>query len=576
MLTRLRRGGLGGQAAVTALFGLTFGYLTLRSFLGVDLADGSYPLVLSRRVAHGAMPLADEQGLHVFGSLPAAPFVLVWEAAFGSTGLILATRLFTVAWIAVVVLVCQRALTPTLPPLPVAAGLCGVTLALPYAVIGTTYNTVAMFGLLLATCAGFAAVHARPRGWLPTAAVAAPVASIAFPGVTPGAVCLLLALLVVLRRQGASWAQIGRNLALPAALVVVALLVFLTVGPGWDQVEQSVADQRTARPATGGLGSVLDLFSSWLGGYLTEPGKLPLALLAAAAAAVLPWRQAAAAAALAAAGLLLWFASAQPGANMLDIDDGTYPGAMGVLASVVLLPIAVRCAGRDAATRQLLLLSAVTLPSLLGVQAMTASGFTFGAIAAGGAPFALAVFVAFAQFLSRPDLGRGWQVGLLAPALITGACLTAVVFNEGTTFQQRNLVTSGPAAGLWVSDSSVTRIRAVETLADRCPAEARALVVGAPGGYLWLPARSAAMGSWLGNDAVQSIPVERQLARRPTCILAARAAADPDWTAADQAVLDRLAVGMRPVGRPVFLHTSPTLGDIYVQVYAAGQASSGR
>lgn len=376
----------------------------------------------------------------------------------------------------------------------------------------------------------------------------------------------MLALLVGLRLRRSTWRVVLRDLVLPASLVALALLAFLAIGPGIGGARQAVEDQRRIRPSAGGLAGVQEL-GPWLTNYLTQPGKLPLALVAALLAALLPWRRVAAVSAVSACALLLWFASAQPGPNLLDLDRGTYPGAMGTLAAVILLPVALRAAVNDRRYRPLLALGGSALPAVIGVQAMTASGTGYGAMFVGAAPFALAVFTGFALFLSEPRGSRVWRFAGAGPVLVSAVALTAVVFSEGTTFQPRTQITSGPAAGLWVSESSIVRTRTIERMVAQCPEESSVLLVGSPGAYLWFPAHSAAIGSWLSVEVLEGLPLDRQLSRRADCILVTRREGNRYVSADDERVLSQLLAGMRPAGPPVFLDRYATIGSNYLQAY---------
>lgn len=91
-------------------------FLIFRCFIGADLRDGGYALVLTRRLAAGDLPFADEMSLHVMGALPAVPFAALWMAVMGDTGLVLAYRLFTAAFIAAMLVVSARALRGLVSP----------------------------------------------------------------------------------------------------------------------------------------------------------------------------------------------------------------------------------------------------------------------------------------------------------------------------------------------------------------------------------------------------------------------------------------------------------------------------
>jgi hypothetical protein len=135
------------------------------STLGADLSDDGHNIALAWRMSLGDSPFADEMNLRATGSLLAVPFTWVWTHLFGMTGLVLASRIFFVAVAFGVGFLAYRALRTTLRPVTAAIAVTAPLMALPYHLGQISYNTMPIFGLVLGTAAGFAAVVRRDRRW---------------------------------------------------------------------------------------------------------------------------------------------------------------------------------------------------------------------------------------------------------------------------------------------------------------------------------------------------------------------------------------------------------------------------
>lgn len=551
---------------VFAIFTVTFVYLLARCFIGVDFNDGSYVIALARRMAAGQAPLSSEMDGHTLGSMFAVPFTWVWISALGTTALIVASKVFAAVWIAGTTYASYRALAPLFSRIPTALTMCAMCLALPYSLIVTSYNTVPMFGLLLATCAGYRTICSYSRRWAVTTSFAATLAVVGFPIVGVAAALLLIAVAWCCRRRGVRTRDLLVDLLLPCLTVAVLLAAFVVAVPGLSAVRESLQVQKASRQGAGSLDLLRGFISHELS-YFTTAGKFPLALAAAVVAALMRKPLLIVLASLVSGLLLFDFARNMPDPNTLAINSGSFPATMAILVTITWLPIAIRVAVTSPRYRGLLLLSLTALPGAAGVQMVTASGYDYGAAMDGLAPFTTAVLLGFGLHIWQPSMARAWRLGAVIPLAITGMCLTAVVFQEGPVFQHRTLVGSGPAAGLWVADNSLSAQRAVRTLTGACPTHARALLIGVPGVYLWLPARSAATVSWLATDSVQYIPLKAQLARRADCVIATPSSDFAPRLAADKRVQEQLLQGMRPATAPIVVAVSVVHGPIIMQTY---------
>lgn len=556
---------LRGAPWVVATFGVTFAYLLVRCFVGVDLNDGAYVLAIARRMAAGDRPFVDEMSAHTLGSMFAVPFVWLWTSLFGSTALIAASRVFAVLWMATTSVISYRALSASLPPLPSAVALCVTAVSLPYSIIATSYNTVSMFALVLATCAAYRTITDYDPRWARTTAVSATVATIAFPAVLAGAGALLVVTVIICRRSIA-WRRLLLDIAMPWAVLSLLVGVALLGVCGASAVQAALQAQSHMRPAIDVSGLVG--FAKFELAYLTTPGKLPLvALLGLVSIATVRWRLISWASAIAALLLLLSFAVKHPSANSIALDGGTFSAAFGLLSALLCLPFALRTGWINERLRTLLLLSLCSLLSAAGVQLVTASGYTFGAAMDGAGPIVLAIVLGTAMHLADITPRRFAAPVVVLPLVTALACLNSVVFNEGPTMQPRWLISTGPAAGLWVSDSSRHALAQVETLTHACPAQSRLFAVSLPGAYLWQPPRSAATVSWLGTDVLHSFPLQEQLKRRADCIVAVADSTFRGLRAQDATAQRRLLQGYRPVTPPLVVSTDPVHGDQVFQTW---------
>lgn len=492
-------------------------YLLARSLVGTDVADGSYVIALARRMAAGDALFDAEWSMHGLGSAFAVPVVWAWTSLFGVTGVVAAAKFATAAWICVVVALCHRAIGDRFGALASSAALATVMFALPYSLIVTGYNTVPMFGLLLAACCALRLLGGFEKGWAVLCSLATACAVLGFPVVLPGAVALLLVTAVLVRRAGTPTRRVLGALLAPAMIAAALVLLWVTVVPGWGGLIDTLELQRRLRPESGSPSAVVDLVAHEMG-YLRTPGKLPLGFLLALIAAVVPWPLVRWTATVLSGLAVLTFAVESPSPNSTAIDGGTYPAQLSLLLILVSSPLVVRQACTHSTFRRLLGLAVLVLPSAAAVQMSTKSGVDYGAAMDGAAPLLLAAALAFTLTLSegRP---RALRAGVVIAPLITGAALTAVVFSEGPVLQHRTLMTQGPMAGLWLSDSSVTAQSHLAQLTARCPPHARALSF-APAAYLHLPPRSAAIQSWIDLDTLPAMPLAAQRDRSPDCIIA--------------------------------------------------------
>lgn len=498
-------------------------FLFARCFIGADLRDGAYALVLTRRIAAGARPLVDEMSLHVLGALPAVPFVALWRTLAGDFGLVLAYRMFSAAFIALLLVISARALRGLVSSLAATIAVASVSLAPPYSLVVTNYNSVGMTCLVLAVCATFRALARSDRRWAAVASSAATFATFAFPSLVLGTAPLLIVLAVGMWKRTRSLSATALCVGLPSA-ALVGLLGPYVIAAGVASAWQTVVFNATMRPGTGSVASLTSLFR-WYGDFFFSIGKVQLALAFCALAAALTKPVPRLVALLPVPLLLAWYSAKSPSPNTLNIDAGTYPAAMAVLLTVSLAPMAIRAAVGDKQYRLFLLIASIAIPAAIGVQATSASGFDFGVAFVGLAPLFLAVCVGFAEAVGDGGdatcrlSALGQRIVALTPLPCLLLCSLMVVFNEGPMLQHRALIRHGPAAGLFAADISRMAHAKAENLAAECPVGSRALAITLPGVYLFLPPHSAAPASWIAVDTLPAFLPELER-RRPDCVIA--------------------------------------------------------
>lgn len=486
----------------------------------------------------------------MLGSLPAVPFLWAWESVLGSTGIILFSRVLASLGVVACVYVTYRAVAGRLPRVPLLVAVASTAMWLPYSITAVSYNTVPMFGLLVATFAGFRVSCEYSRKWAVVTSLAAAASTVAFPAVALGSVTLLLAVAVLCLRHEVSWTFVVRDLVLPGLVLGLLVVGWLAVSPGLDAVRKALQLQSGMRPRATKR-RLID-FAVITFRDFRQSGPLQWALLSAVCAALLPRPALRWTATLVSAVLLIVLAVTKP----------DYAGTTGLLIAMTWLPIAIRSAVHDAQYRRLLLLSTTSLLAAAGVQVLTASGPWYGAAMDGAAAFVAVVVLGFCLACRREMPARLQTVRVLAaalPMLVAAACLTAVAFEDGGLRERRELVSRGPAAGLWLTPGKHQQLQRVEAMVSRCPRGGKVFVTDLPGLYVWFAPSSAAVISWTRSSGLNRLPVQKQLDRRADCVVASSTTDREAQTAADLAVQSTVIERMRPVGPRVRYDERTTL-----------------
>lgn len=242
-----------------------------RARYGLSFFDDGHYASLTLRLSQGARPFTDEMTAQTLGFLIPAVFAKAWRAAFGMNGFVLALRVLYVAFAAVVGTVVYRNLRPSYPPFASFLAASAPLIALPYNIIGMSYNTTAMLMFLLSWALVFRAVRDGDRRPAVLAGVAAAVGAISHPPLVLGALALLGTCVAF---------KAARRYALPALLGGAATFALFAV---WLLSVTSVADARAAlayssqvlEAAAGSQGRVVGVIFTF-GASLVTPWLVPM------------------------------------------------------------------------------------------------------------------------------------------------------------------------------------------------------------------------------------------------------------------------------------------------------------
>ncbi len=476
-----------------------------RARYGISFFDDGYYASITLRLAQGARPFADEMTAQTLGFLAPAAFATVWHAVFGMHGIVLALRLLYVVAAAVVGGLVYRALRPSYPPAACFFAASAPLIALPYNIIGLTYNTMALLAFLLAWALAFQAARGGSRMQAFAAGVAAAVGAISYPPLAVGAFALLATCAVMSET---------RKLVLPAMLGAGATLV---VFAAWLFSAVSLSDVQAALAYSSGvLDDVLGpaqrvlLVAGRFTVSLVNVWLLPMWVCAAVASmpprAGIRWTRTAA--------LLIPLAAFAPSASALalsPLSPAPAFGALGgayliVLTAGLLVPVFVwtlREGGHEARLALVLALP-LSLANTLATAYFTSAGWQWAVPVIGLAPL---VAVLFAGWL-RMCVGGSTALAPRVAASLTGVAVIAGLL----TLLYATAFNDAPPRTLsrHLSEPAVTGIVTQREMADRISALAEAgrrwvepdegvLFVHGQLGYMLVEGRMVTNAVWLAT-----------------------------------------------------------------------------
>lgn len=465
-----------------------------RATLGISFADDAHYAALPLRLAQGALPFRDEMTTQALGFLIVVPFVKLWTAFFGTTGLVLALRLCYVALATAVGYVVYRALRPSFGNGPSALAAWAPLLAPPYNIFGVSYNTMAILAFVAATALALAALRDDSRWAAGAAGVALGLGAVSYPPLSIGAACLAVCFVALARKPRLVLPFVGA--AAVTALVLAAPFVLLaSPGSVARASHYSSSVWRSLEPASRRASQALTNIRL----ALTRRRLLPMWVLAVVAC--LPWPKA-----RAVACLLLPVAALLPALPrlMAGTPRGFF-GAIGaaylvVFAAGLVLPV-VAMAIRERRRDVLLGLALATPLALVNFWLtvwLTSAAWYWGVSLAGLAPLVVVLVAAWARMLR--DGGGSWTFGSGAACLlgVLVVMLFSLSFKDGAPLRLEHRFWHGPLAGIATTDQNARRISLVAQGGRRwVRAGDRVLVFNDPLAYLLVGGRIYTNAVWL-------------------------------------------------------------------------------
>jgi hypothetical protein len=467
------------------------------STLGADLSDDGHNIALAWRMSLGDSPFADEMNLRATGSLLAVPFTWLWTHLFGMTGLVLASRIFFVAVAFGVGFLAYRALRTTLRPVSAAIAVTAPLMALPYHLGQISYNTMPVFGLVLGTAAGFAAVVRRDRRWAFISGVAVAVGVMSFPMILIGGAILLMAVAISSRRR-----DVVGSLALGSLAVLVPFGLWLLFGISpslvGDTLRFTLDAQALVPPIEQRGSSVLEVYTfnlglrkywpMWGAAFVAALPLLPDRIRAAAIATV---------PVLAAVPSLHIMFNGLPGVAFGRL-AGIY---VTVVSLALLLPVSVWAVQRR--RRDIVVLICLSLPVALVqvplIAATTASGPNWGVHVIGVCSLLMALAAGWCEMVAELVPSTQPLIGVLLIVAI-GLLLAFKPFKDPFPWLATTRISTGAFAGISTDAAGAARINETSAAAERWvePGEG-VLLYGLAGDYLLTRGDPVTNILWLGN-----------------------------------------------------------------------------
>ncbi len=476
-----------------------------RASLGITFADDSHYASIVLYLSQGARPFVDDMTTQVLGFLAAVPFAKAWTALFGLNGFVLALRLFYVAVSAGVASAVYRLMKPSFGTVPSALGAAVVFLVPPFNILGVSYNTMAMSGLVLGSALCLASVREQNPRLAVAAGATIAFAAISYPPLIIGALVLAVTYLVVAR----SWRLVLSALGGAAAVVAVFGV--------WLLATVHIADIQLA----------LKYANAVWEGYRSPAEKITVMLRFTRRALLTRWtlpawglgviaglppldrRVRAAAAALIPVACLVPAIRVLVSGNTLE-QFGTNGAAYMILFAVTTaFPVlATALAERDTDTlRGLALTAPLAVLGYLVVSYSTSSGWLNAVPVIAVVPFATVVVAGWSKLVGEGRLAQIVSSMLLIGVLV--GLLFATSFSESPPLTLRSRFTSGALAGIATTPERKVDIERIADAGKRWSKPSDdVLVVGRPLGYLLVPGRMHTNAVWLTTGASDQYTVD--------------------------------------------------------------------
>ena len=509
--------------------------LAWRLTLGASAEDDGHVVALALRLSRGDSALGDEMNLQATGAFLAVPFVWAWDHAVGTTGIVLASRVWFVAVAAVVAVVTARALRTRYAAGPAAVATVAALLGLPYQLPLISYSSVPVLALVLAAAAGIALRETRSSAWAAVLGAATAMGVVSSPQLAPA---FVLALAVGVMRVQRTRPRVVA-LATSGGLVAVASAwVLLVAGP------TPVADTVRYLLAVRGDGlSPFERLGRAVGTYemLRFPLYWPLLACLGLTAFGCIRREWRAVRVGASAGGVAWATAVTVSASLGYLPQLWFGNTVAALESllvvILLLPVVAELhwSRRRGDAGDLV---AAALPALVAATVVAATTNSGPRYSVHGATLGGLLLVLVVQWSTvagllvtehRPRRSRAIRALAALPGVAMALGLLALPFDEPGSLRVDTRITTGPWAGLVTTADRASGITALSTtVADLTRGGRPVLLLGASGGYLAANGPMATPSVWLEDHGAANRWVLDWFARtgRTPDVVVVTAAAD--------------------------------------------------
>ena len=505
-------------ASVIFLVGLA----VWRATLGLSFFDDGHYAAIPYYFAQGGVPLASDMTIQSLGFLASAPIAFLWSAIFGTTGLVLALRIFYIALAVAGGVVIFRALRPSVGDVPALVAAVAPLLAPPYNIIGVSYNTVGVLAYAVALALAHSALRDRDGRAAVWSGAALALGAVSYPPLAVGGLLFVACFAILAHNRRLSLSLLGGGAAVVAIFGAWVVLV-----PGLAAARRALDYSSSMWGQMAAPLTRLESYLRRLRSAFTLRSLAPMWLLAVTAALPrIPPRVRAAALAL------VPLAAAAPGLRALYLgNDQNFFGSRGsallilVTAALAVPVVAWALRAKHRPLLQLLALSAsMSVANYLIVATSTNSGFEWGIAFTGLAPLAATLLCGWA--LAARDMRAPWATRAAAMALVGVliVMLFARTFKDANPLDLHERIRHGAAAGVVTTEARARAIAADEAIGSRWVAEDDGvLVIASPLSYLLVGGRARTNAIWLniGPSDQAAVDYFERTGKRPDVIFVA-------------------------------------------------------
>ena len=198
--------------------------------------DDTYYVSVALRMAHGLRPFVGETSMQATGQMLPAAFVWLWDRAIGTTGLMLAYRIFYILFAAAAAAAVCRVLRGSFPLTAAALAAVVAVISPPFNIFTASYNTVALVAMAIAFVSAFAVWRTGGRIAAVASGTAMVLASVSYLPLAVASATLFVTLAVLVRdRRLLGWVALG------GVGAAVPLLGWLVPSVSIDDIRRTLA-----------------------------------------------------------------------------------------------------------------------------------------------------------------------------------------------------------------------------------------------------------------------------------------------------------------------------------------------